>query len=93
MQDPILSIALMIGFFAISLSILLTGWRLLKGPSVADRILALDTLYLNSVTLIILMGLYLNNSLLFEAALLVAMLGFVSTVALARYVTRGDSIE
>ena len=93
MQDPILSIALMIGFFAISLSILLTGWRLLKGPSIADRILALDTLYLNSVTLIILMGLYLNNSLLFEAALLVAMLGFVSTVALARYVTRGDSIE
>ena len=93
MQYPILSIALMIGFFAISLSILLTGWRLLKGPSVADRILALDTLYLNSVMLIILMGLYLNNSLLFEAALLVAMLGFVSTVALARYVTRGDSIE
>lgn len=93
MQYPILSIALMIGFFAISLSILLTGWRLLKGPSIADRILALDTLYLNSVTLIILMGLYLNNSLLFEAALLVAMLGFVSTVALARYVTRGDSIE
>ena len=93
MQDPILSIALMIGFFAISLSILLTGWRLLKGPSIADRILALDTLYLNSVMLIILMGLYLNNSLLFEAALLVAMLGFVSTVALARYVTRGDSIE
>ena len=93
MQYPILSIALMICFFAISLSILLTGWRLLKGPSIADRILALDTLYLNSVTLIILMGLYLNNSLLFEAALLVAMLGFVSTVALARYVTRGDSIE
>ena len=93
MQYPILSIALMIGFFAISLSILLTGWRLLKGPSVADRILALDTLYLNSVTLFILMGLHLNNSLLFEAALLVAMLGFVSTVALARYVTRGDSIE
>ena len=93
MQYPILSIALMVGFFAISLSILLTGWRLLKGPSIADRILALDTLYLNSVTLIILMGLYLNNSLLFEAALLVAMLGFVSTVALARYVTRGDSIE
>ncbi len=93
MQYPILSIALMVGFFAISLSILLTGWRLLKGPSIADRILALDTLYLNSVMLIILMGLYLNNSLLFEAALLVAMLGFVSTVALARYVTRGDSIE
>ena len=66
---------------------------LIKGTPIADRILALDTLYLNTVTLIILLGLYLNNSLLFEAALLVAMLGFVSTVALARYVTRGDAIE
>jgi len=93
MQYPILNVALMISFFAISISILLTGWRLIQGPSIADRILALDTLYLNSVTLIILLGLYLNNTLLFEAALLVAMLGFVSTVALSRYVTRGDTIE
>lgn len=93
MQYPILSTALLVGLFAITVSMALTGWRLLKGPSVADRILALDTLYLNTVTLIILLGLYLNNTLLFEAALLVAMLGFVSTVALARYVTRGDAIE
>ncbi len=93
MQYPILSIALLVGLFAITLSMALTGWRLLKGPSIADRILALDTLYLNAVTLMILLGLYLNNTLLFEAALLVAMLGFVSTVALARYVTRGDTIE
>jgi multicomponent K+:H+ antiporter subunit F len=93
MQYPILSLALQVGLFAIAVSMLLTGWRLLKGPSIPDRILALDTLYLNTVTLIILLGLYLNNSLLFEAALLVAMLGFVSTVALARYVTRGDAIE
>jgi len=93
MQYPILSIALLVGLFAVTVSMALTGWRLLKGPSIADRILALDTLYLNAVTLMILLGLYLNNTLLFEAALLVAMLGFVSTVALARYVTRGDTIE
>lgn len=93
MQYPILSLALQVGLFAITVSMLLTGWRLLKGPSIPDRILALDTLYLNTVTLIIVLGLYLNNNLLFEAALLVAMLGFVSTVALARYVTRGDAIE
>ena len=93
MQYPILSIALLMSLFAVTLSMALTGWRLLKGPSIADRILALDTLYLNAVTLMILLGLYLNNTLLFEAALLVAMLGFVSTVALARYVTRGDTIE
>lgn len=93
MQASILEIALMIGFMAITVSIALTGWRLLRGPSIADRILALDTLYLNVVTLIVLLGLYLDNTLLFEAALLVAMLGFVSTVALARYVTRGDTVE
>lgn len=93
MQASILEIALMIGFAAIAISITLTGWRLLRGPSIADRILALDTLYLNVVTLIVLLGLYLDNTLLFEAALLVAMLGFVSTVALARYVTRGDTVE
>lgn len=93
MQASVLEIALMIGFAALAISITLTGWRLLRGPSIADRILALDTLYLNVVTLIVLLGLYLDNTLLFEAALLVAMLGFVSTVALARYVTRGDTVE
>jgi len=93
MQASILEIAMMIGFAVIAISIALTGWRLLRGPSIADRILALDTLYLNVVTLIVLLGLYLDNTLLFEAALLVAMLGFVSTVALARYVTRGDTVE
>lgn len=93
MQYPILSIALLIALASVSISLGLTGWRLLTGPSIADRILALDTLYLNTVSLIVLLGIYWNSVLLFEAALLVAMLGFVSTVALARYVTRGDAIE
>lgn len=93
MQYPILSIALLIALASVSISLGLTGWRLLTGPSIADRILALDTLYLNTVSLIVLLGIYCNSVVLFEAALLVAMLGFVSTVALARYVTRGDAIE
>ncbi len=93
MQYPILSIALLIALASVSISLGLTGWRLLTGPSIADRILALDTLYLNTVSLIVLLGIYWNSVVLFEAALLVAMLGFVSTVALARYVTRGDAIE
>lgn len=85
--------ALDIAIGAVTLAYLLAGWRLLRGPEVTDRVLAIDTLYLNTVALVILLGLRLDSDLLFEAALLIAMLGFVSTVALARFVARGDVIE
>jgi multicomponent K+:H+ antiporter subunit F len=78
---------------AITLAVLLCGWRLLKGPEATDRLLAIDTLYINVVALVILLGIRWRTDHLFEAALIVAMLGFVSTVALARYLSRGDVIE
>jgi multicomponent K+:H+ antiporter subunit F len=78
---------------AISLAVALCMWRLLRGPEITDRVLALDTLYVNAVALAILLGIRLSTLLLFEAALIIAMLGFVSTVALARYISRGDVIE
>lgn len=78
---------------ALGLAMLLCGWRLLRGPEAVDRVLALDTLYVNAVALIVVLGLRARTELLFEAALIVALLGFVSTVALARYLTRGDVIE
>lgn len=89
----ILSWALNFAIVALSLATLLCLWRLLGGPEATDRVLAMDTLYINMVALAILLGLRLQTALLFEAALLIAMLGFVSTVALARYLTRGDVIE
>ncbi|MDZ4101148.1 MAG: K+/H+ antiporter subunit F [Hydrogenophaga sp.] len=89
----ILDIALNIALAAITVSILLCGWRLLLGPETTDRLLALDTLYLNTVALIVVLGMRWNTALMFEAALLVAMLGFASTVALARYLSRGDVVE
>ncbi len=79
------------GMFLVAL--LLAAWRLLRGPSTADRILALDTLYVNSVALLILVGIQFDTVLYFEAALIIAMMGFVSTVALAKYLLRGDIIE
>jgi len=88
-----IAVALNIAFVAISAAILLCGWRLLRGPEVVDRVLALDTLYINVVALVVLLGISHGSALLFEAALIVAMLGFVSTVALARYLSRGDVIE
>jgi multicomponent K+:H+ antiporter subunit F len=89
----VLDIALNIALAAITVSLLLCGWRLLRGPETTDRLLALDTLYLNTVALIVVLGMRWNTALLFEAALLVAMLGFASTVALARYLSRGDVVE
>ncbi|MCX7663475.1 MAG: K+/H+ antiporter subunit F [Tepidimonas fonticaldi] len=93
MSSPLLLWALNIGIVVVALSVLLCSWRLLRGPELPDRILALDTLYMGMVALIILLDIRFDTELLFEAALIVAMLGFVSTVALARYVTRGDVIE
>lgn len=88
-----LALALNFALGAVSLSMLLCAWRVLRGPEATDRVLALDTLYINVVALVILLGLRWQTSLLFEAALIIAMLGFVSTVALARYLARGDVVE
>mgnify|MGYP000342006348 FL=1 len=80
-------------FAMLGVALLLNIWRLFKGPSIPDRILALDTMYINSIAIIVLYGLHNGTSLYFEAALLIAMLGFVSTVALCKYLLRGDLIE
>ncbi|QQD20488.1 K+/H+ antiporter subunit F [Oceanospirillaceae bacterium ASx5O] len=77
----------------VGIALVLNGVRLLMGPSTIDRILALDTMYINSIALIVLLGLYFATDMYFEAALLIAMLGFVSTAALAKYLLRGDIIE
>ena len=88
-----LSVALLIGFVMVGTALLLVGWRLLIGPTLPDRILALDTLYINSIALIMLFGIHAGTGLYFEAALLIALIGFVSTVAVAKYLLRGDIIE
>ncbi|MBR9828520.1 MAG: K+/H+ antiporter subunit F [Oceanospirillales bacterium] len=75
------------------LALILNLWRLLRGPDLSDRILALDTMYINSIALILLYGMHMRTALYFESALLIAMLGFVSTVALCKYLLRGDIIE
>ncbi|HWS12466.1 MAG TPA: K+/H+ antiporter subunit F [Rhodocyclaceae bacterium] len=69
------------------------GFRLLRGPDLPDRILALDTLYINALALVVLMGIQFRSTAFFEAALLIALLGFVGTVAMTKYLLRGDIIE
>ena len=90
---PILAGALGIGFLLVSAALLMSLARLVIGPDKPDRIVALDTLYVNTVALLVLLGIHLSNDLFFEAALLIALIGFISTVALAKFLTRGDIIE
>ena len=75
------------------LAMLLNAWRLFVGPGLPDRILALDTLYINALALLVLLGIWLDTELYFDLALLIALLGFVSTVVLSKYVLRGDIVE
>ncbi len=88
-----LNAAVVIAFLMFGVALLLNGWRLLRGPDATDRILALDTLYINTVALLLVYGIGLGSDLYFEAALLIALLGFVGTVALAKFLQRGDIIE
>ncbi|WP_111656081.1 K+/H+ antiporter subunit F [Isoalcanivorax indicus] len=76
-----------------SLALLLNLFRLLRGPEITDRILALDTMYINSIALIVLYGIQQGSDLVFEAAMLIAVMGFLGTVAVAKYLLRGDIIE
>ncbi len=88
-----IDIALVVTFVAVSLAQLMAMVRLVKGPHIGDRILALDTMVVNAIALIVLLGMWGGSQLYFEGALIFAMLGFVSTVAYCRFVLRGDIIE
>lgn len=78
---------------ALALALALNAWRLFIGPSLPDRILALDTLYINALALLVVLGLQWADKVFFEVALLIGLLGFVGTVALAKYLMRGDIVE
>lgn len=78
---------------ALVLAMVLAAVRLLRGPDVLDRVLALDTMYVLATALLVLLQLRFGNGWYFEAALLIALLGFVSTLAAARLLARGRVIE
>jgi multicomponent K+:H+ antiporter subunit F len=77
----------------ISLAMALNLWRLVRGPGSPDRILSLDTLGINTIALVMLLGIMLGNAVFYEAALIIAMMGFVGTVALCKFILSGDIIE
>ena len=77
----------------LGLALLCALARLLAGPRAQDRVLALDTLYVNAMLLVLAFGIREGTSLYFEAALVIGVLGFVSTAALAKFLLRGEVIE
>ena len=85
--------ALGIAFTALGLALAMNLWRLFKGPDVADRILALDTMVINAIGIIVLGGIADGSGTSFEAAMLLALVGFVGTVAYCKFLLRGDIVE
>jgi multicomponent K+:H+ antiporter subunit F len=85
--------ACVVALATIAAAMLLCVYRLALGPDVLDRVLALDTLVINSIGLIVVAGLWYRSTMYFEAALLFAMVGFVTTVAFCKYLLRGNVIE
>lgn len=89
----LMNISLIVAFVAVGLAQIMAMIRLVIGPDTGDRILALDTMVVYAIGMIVLLGLSQGTLIYFEASLIIAMLGFVSTVAYARFVLRGDIIE
>jgi multicomponent K+:H+ antiporter subunit F len=88
-----IGLAVIFGFGCLALALLLNLWRLLRGPSIGDRIAALDTMVINAIAAIVLFGIWQGDDIHFEAAMLLAMVGFVGTVAYCKFVLRGDIVE
>ncbi|PJJ97080.1 K+/H+ antiporter subunit F [Lysobacteraceae bacterium NML75-0749] len=84
---------ILVSMHIVGVAMLLSLWRLLRGPTAPDRILALDTLYVSAIAQLMLLGMYIKNEIYFEAALIIAMLGFFGTLVLTKYVIRRDIVE
>ncbi len=75
------------------LAMALAAWRVLRGPRAQDRVLGLDTVYLNGMLAIVVHGLRTDSGLSFEAALIIGLLGFAATLALAKFLMQGEVIQ
>ncbi|MDN5787679.1 K+/H+ antiporter subunit F [Pseudorhodobacter sp.] len=85
--------ALNFAFGCFGFALLFNLWRIFRAPGVITRVLALDTMVINVIAILVLYGISTHSGVYFEAALLFAMTGFVSTVAYCKFVLRGDIIE
>ncbi|WP_166361667.1 K+/H+ antiporter subunit F [Pseudomonas akapageensis] len=89
----LLANTLLLSLFIFAVAMLLTLLRLFKGPSAQDRVLALDYLYILAMLMMLVLGIRYASDTYFEAALLIALFGFVGSFALAKFLLRGEVIE
>ena len=82
-----------IALVAIAVALLMNLYRLFRGPDAVDRVLALDTLVINAIALVVLAGILYGTTMYFEAALLFAMVGFLTSVSFCKFLLRGNVIE
>lgn len=92
-MTPLLFWALKGALFLLAVAMLCALTRLLKGPTAQDRVVALDCLYINGMLMMLTLGIVYSSAVYFEAAMLVALFGFVGTTALAKFLLRGEVIE
>ncbi len=93
MISPLLAGALNLGLLLLVMAMACALWRLLRGPSAQDRIVGMDCLYVNGMLFILLLGIQHGSVFYFEAALLIALFGFVGATAMAKFLLRGEVIE
>ncbi|KPW91995.1 MULTISPECIES: K+/H+ antiporter subunit F [Pseudomonas syringae group] len=92
-MSALLDNAILISLLIFALAMVITLLRLLKGPSAQDRVLALDYLYIIAMLMMLVLGIRYANDTYFEAAMLIALFGFVGSFALAKFLLRGEVIE
>ena len=93
MSETIILVAVWISHAALALAMGICAWRMLIGPRAQDRILSLDALYVTAMLQLLVFGVRTGNTVYFEVSLIIGMLGFVATVALAKFLMRGEVIE
>lgn len=92
-MSPVLSTAISITLGAYGVAMLIALWRMLRGPTAQDRVLALDLIYTIGMLVALVISIRSASSVYFEAALLIALFGFVSTAAIGKFLLRGEVIE
>ncbi|PBN41400.1 K+/H+ antiporter subunit F [Sphingobium sp. D43FB] len=93
MSGQILAFALVLAQLMLGASLLCATYRLVAGPRAQDRVLGLDSLYVNAMLMLLVFGIRTGKTVYFEAALIIAILGFAATMALAKFLMRGEVIE
>lgn len=93
MSAQVLEFGLTVALILLGLAMACAAGRIVRGPRAQDRVLGMDTLYLNGMLMIVVFGIRTGSDLYFEAALVIGMLGFAATVALAKFLMRGEVIE